>query len=69
MQRVRNKFHPARRHTQKIRKDVRKLRAQWRRDYYEKEPSPETLRAMEEVRRYEEFLKAWEKSEEAYSVD
>lgn len=69
MQRLRNNFHPARKHTQKIRKDIRKLRAQWRRDYYEKEPSAATLRAMEEVRRYEEFLKAWEKSEEAYSVD
>ena len=69
MQRLRNNFHPARKHTQKISRDIRKLRAQWRRDYYEKEPSPATLRAMEEVRRYEEFLKAWEKSEEAYSVD
>lgn len=69
MQRLRNNFHPARKHTQKISRDIRKLRAQWRRDYYEKDPSPATLRAMEEVRRYEEFLKAWEKSEEAYSVD
>ena len=72
MQRVRNNFHPARRHTQKISRDIRKLRKQWRRDYVEipfEELPLATRRAMEEVRRYEEFLKAWEKSEEAYSVD
>ena len=62
MQRVRNNFHKARKHTQKISRDVRNLRKQWKRDYYEKDPSPATLRAMEEVRRYEEFRRAWEKS-------
>ncbi len=65
MQRLRNNFHPARKHTQKISRDIRKLRKQWRRDYVEipfEELPLATRRAMEEVRRYEEFLKAWEKS-------
>ncbi len=62
MQRVRNNFHKARKHTQKISKDVRNMRKQWRRDFYEKELAPATLRAMEEARRYVEFRKAWEKS-------
>ena len=66
MQRVRNNFHPARRHTQKIRKDVRKLRALWRRDYYEKEPSPETLRAMKET---EEMIEAWMKFQKEHEDD
>ncbi len=73
MQRVRNNFHTARKHTQKIRKDVRKLRAQWRRDYeeipYEELPLA-TRRAIEEVRHYEEYMKAWEASlEEDEPVD
>ncbi|MBR4195317.1 MAG: hypothetical protein IKQ95_01240 [Synergistaceae bacterium] len=64
MQRVRNNFHTARKHTQKIRKDVRKLRAQWRRDYYEKDPSPATLRAMEEAKQIaENWLNYHEKND------
>ncbi len=45
------------------------MRKQWRRDYYEKELSPATLRAMEEVREYEKFLQAWENSREESSID
>lgn len=65
MQRVRNKFHPARRHTQKISRDIRNMRKQWRRDYVEipfEDLPLATRRAMEEVRRYVEFRRAWEKS-------
>ena len=66
MQRVRNKFHPARRHTQKISRDIRKLRKQWRRDYYEKELSPATLRAMKET---EEMIEAWLKFQKEHEDD
>ncbi len=72
MQRVRNKFHPARRHTQKISRDIRNMRKQWRRDCatitFEELPLA-TRRAIEEARRYEEFLKAWEKSQEDDTID
>ncbi|MBR0167433.1 MAG: hypothetical protein IJQ08_02045 [Synergistaceae bacterium] len=65
MQRVRNNFHKARKHTQKISREVRNMRKQWRRDCatitFEELPLA-TRRAMEEVRRYKEFLQAWEKS-------
>ena len=60
MQRVRNNIHRARKHTQKASKDVRKLRERRRRDYYEGEIPAATLRAMEEVKRYEEFLQTCE---------
>ena len=56
MQRVRNNIHKARKHTQKLSRDIRNLRKQWRRDFYEKELAPATLRAIEEVREYEKFL-------------
>ncbi len=72
MQRLRNNFHPARKHTQKISRDIRNMRKQWRRDCatitFEELPLA-TRRAIEEARRYEEFLKAWEKSQEDDTID
>ena len=55
LQRVRNKLRTARKHTKKLGTDIRSLRKQWRRDYYDREPSPETLRAMKETERIIEF--------------
>ncbi|MBQ7170295.1 MAG: hypothetical protein IJR63_10390 [Synergistaceae bacterium] len=69
MQRVRNNIRKARKHTQKARKDIRRLRESRRRDYYDRPLNPATIRAIEEVRRYEEFLKAWEASQEDNSIE
>ncbi len=64
MQRVRNNFHPARRHTQKISRDIRKLRKQWRRDYVEipfEELPLATRRAMQDT---EQLIANWLKYHE-----
>ncbi len=42
------------------------MRKQWRRDYYEKELSPATLRAMKET---EEIIEAWMKFQKEHEDD
>ena len=65
MQRVRNNFHKARKHTQKLSRDIRNMRKQWRRDFYEKELSPATLRAIEETKQIiAHWLKFHEENED-----
>ncbi len=66
MQRVRNNIHKARKHTQKLSRDIRNLRKQWRRDFYEKELAPETLRAMQET---QQMIEAWLKFQEEHGYD
>lgn len=72
MQRVRNNIHKARKHTQKLSRDIRNLRKQWRRDCANlsiEDLPPATRRAIEEARRYEELMKAWEKSLEDNPIE
>ena len=64
MQRVRNNIHKARKHTQKLSRDIRNLRKQWRRDCatitFEELPLA-TRRAMKET---EQIIANWLKFHE-----
>lgn len=69
MQRVRNNIHKARKHTQKAKKDVRRLKARRLRDYEEKEIPEATLRAMKEAEEFSKIWLEWHKSLEDEPVD
>lgn len=64
MQRVRNNIHKARKHTQKLSRDIRNLRKQWRKDCatitFEELPLA-TRRAMQET---EQIIAHWLKFHE-----
>ena len=69
MQRVRNNIHKARKHTQKAKKDIRRLRVRRLRDYYERPLSPATLRAIEETKQFAAMWMEWQKSLEAENAE
>ncbi|MBR1437803.1 MAG: hypothetical protein IJ587_04625 [Synergistaceae bacterium] len=66
MQRVRNNIHRARKHTQKARKDIRRLRVRRYREELELVPNAATLRAMKEA---DEIVAEWKKYWESQSND